>query len=265
MRPVIKFKKLNKWVKPQHLTIEGMDTLKELLRVNNWMVKVDLKNAYFTIPIHTNHQPFLRFRVGQQHYQFTCLPFGLSYVPWVFTEVMKPLAIQSMGYVCMIVYINNILLMAESINLVNRSGLCHQHTQVNHDPHSTDRVSGSAGGFYLPTIKLTRGETLPHQDGDQSELIEVPGNSGSINWEAACNFTCNSSCSPVLPIPTWRPSESTEPQQLGLQRTAVHITSGPAQKELRWWQEKLSQCNGKALIHRTTTVIIISSDASLQG
>ena len=50
--------------------------------------------------------------------------------------------------------------------------------------HSIDRVSGSAGGFYLPTIELTRGETPPHQDRDQSELTEVPGDSmstGSIN------------------------------------------------------------------------------------
>ena len=40
--------------------------------------------------------------------------------------------------------------------------------------------------------------------------------------------------------------------------------SPPAQEELRWWQEKLSQYNGKPLIHRTATVII-RSDASLQG
>ena len=74
MRPVIIHKKLNEWVKPQYFKMEGTGTLKELMRVNDWMVKVDFKDAYFTIPIHTDHQPFLRFRVGQQHYQFTCLP-----------------------------------------------------------------------------------------------------------------------------------------------------------------------------------------------
>ena len=40
----INLKKLNEWVKPQHFKIEGMGTLKELLRVNDWMVKVDLKD-----------------------------------------------------------------------------------------------------------------------------------------------------------------------------------------------------------------------------
>jgi len=110
MRPVINLKKLNEWVEPQHFKMEGMGTLKELLRVNDWMVKVDLKDAYFTIPINTGHQLFLRFVVGQEQYQFTCLPFGLSCAPWRFTKVMKPVAIflRAMG-VCMIVYIDDIL------------------------------------------------------------------------------------------------------------------------------------------------------------
>ena len=96
--------------------MEGMGTLRELLRVNNWMVKVDFKDAYFTIPIHTAHQPYLRFVVGQEHYQFTCLPFGLSCAPWIFTKVIKPIAIflPARG-VRMIVYIDDILLMAATV------------------------------------------------------------------------------------------------------------------------------------------------------
>ena len=112
MRSVINLKKLNEWVTPQHFKMEGMGTLKELLRTNNWMVKVDLKDAYFTIPVHPSHHPYLRFMVGQEHYQFTCLSFSLSCAPWVFTKVMKPIAIflRSMG-AHMMVYIDDILLM----------------------------------------------------------------------------------------------------------------------------------------------------------
>ena len=114
--------------------------------------------------------------------------------------------------------------------LADRSGLCHQYTQVDHNPNSADRVSGYAGGLHLPPIVLTRRETPPHQDGDQSDPTEVPGDStstGSINWEAACNFTCSPSCSSVLPVPTGGPSESTGPQQSGLRHIAVHIASSP--------------------------------------
>ena len=112
-------KKLNEWVIPQHFKMEGMGTLRELLRMDDWMVKVDLKDAYFTIPIHPNHQPYLRFTVGQKYYQFTCLPFSLACAPWAFTKAMKPVAIflHSMG-VRMIVYIDDILLMGDSLNPV---------------------------------------------------------------------------------------------------------------------------------------------------
>ena len=65
------------------------------------------------------HQPLLRFMVGQEHYQFTYLPLGLSCASWVFTKVMKPVTIflQSMR-VHMIVYIDDIMLMGESPNQV---------------------------------------------------------------------------------------------------------------------------------------------------
>ena len=99
--------------------MEGLETLRELLRINVWMVIVDLKDANFTIPIHPDHQIYLRFMVGQEHYQFRCLPFGLSCAPWVFTKVMKPITILLCSReVCMILYIDDILLMGESSNLV---------------------------------------------------------------------------------------------------------------------------------------------------
>ena len=112
MRPVINLKRLNEWVTHQNFKIEGMSTLRELLKTNDWMAKTDLKDAYFIIPMHPTHQPFLGLMVNQQHYQFTCLPFGLSCAPWVFIKVMKPISIflQSME-VHMIVYIDDILVM----------------------------------------------------------------------------------------------------------------------------------------------------------
>ena len=51
-------------------------------------------------------------------YEFNCLPFGLSSAPWVFTKTLKPVAalLRELG-VRMVIYIDDILIMAESMEL----------------------------------------------------------------------------------------------------------------------------------------------------
>ena len=45
-----------------HFKMEGLHLLKDLLRQNDFMCKVDLKDAYFCIPLQRNHQKFLPFQ-----------------------------------------------------------------------------------------------------------------------------------------------------------------------------------------------------------
>ena len=81
MRPVINLKWLNLWVSAEHFKMEGIATLREMLRPGDWFVKVDLKDAYFTVPIDSGYQQYLRFMLDRESYQFMCLPFGLSCAP----------------------------------------------------------------------------------------------------------------------------------------------------------------------------------------
>ena len=54
------------------------------------MVKLDLKDAYFTVPIWKGHQKFLRFIWKETLWEVACLPFGLASVPRTFSKIMKP-------------------------------------------------------------------------------------------------------------------------------------------------------------------------------
>ena len=98
-RPIINLKKLNSLVQTDHFKMEGIHMLKDLLKPGDWMTKVDLKDAYFMIPVATNHRSLLQFKWIGKTYQFNCLPFGLSSAPWVFTKTTKPIVaiLRTMG------------------------------------------------------------------------------------------------------------------------------------------------------------------------
>ena len=77
IRPIINLKALNRFVEVSHFKMEGIHMLKELLRPGDFMTKVDLKDAYFMIPIAADQRKFLRFAWQGKMYQFNCLPFEL--------------------------------------------------------------------------------------------------------------------------------------------------------------------------------------------
>jgi len=89
-RPIINLKRLNSFIVYEHFKMEGLDLVKFIIRRGDWMVKVDLKDAYFTVPVAPVHQKFLRFIWKGKFYQYICLPFGLCSAPRVFTKILKP-------------------------------------------------------------------------------------------------------------------------------------------------------------------------------
>ena len=88
-RPVIDLSTLNLRV---HKTPFKMETLQSV-RSGDWMVSIDLKDAYLQIPIHPDSHKYLRFVALNQVFQFKALCFGLSTAPQVFTRVMAPVSV----------------------------------------------------------------------------------------------------------------------------------------------------------------------------
>ena len=83
------------------------------------MVSIDLKDAYFQIPIHSDSCKHLRFVALNQGFQFKALCFGLSTAPQVFTRVMAPVSVllHRQG-IRMCHYLDDWLLLASSRPLV---------------------------------------------------------------------------------------------------------------------------------------------------
>uniref|UniRef100_A0A1X7VNT7 Reverse transcriptase domain-containing protein n=1 Tax=Amphimedon queenslandica TaxID=400682 RepID=A0A1X7VNT7_AMPQE len=72
--------------------MEGIHTFKSLLQKGDWLVKIDLKDSYFSVPISKEHRKFLCFEFRDNFYQLNCLPFVLASAPWVFTKTFKLIA-----------------------------------------------------------------------------------------------------------------------------------------------------------------------------
>merc|ERR1711893_522425 len=53
------------------------------------MASVDLKDAYFSIPVNKEDRKYLCFWWDGNLYQFTCLPNGLAEAPRKFTKILK--------------------------------------------------------------------------------------------------------------------------------------------------------------------------------
>ena len=69
-RPVINLKALNKFIVEEHFKMEGFHMVKDLIKPGDWLAKIDLKNAYFLVPVHPSHQRFLQFQWQDRLYQF---------------------------------------------------------------------------------------------------------------------------------------------------------------------------------------------------
>ena len=73
--------------------METLSTILKLVRPNCYMASVDIKDAYYSVPIAAEDQKYLKIMFEGQLYQFTCLPNGLSSGQRKFTKLLKlPLA-----------------------------------------------------------------------------------------------------------------------------------------------------------------------------
>ena len=92
-RPVINLKPLNKMIHNPKFRMETIQSVVKAVSPGDWTVSIDLRDAYFHIPIHPDYQKFLRFAVSESEaYQFRALPFGLSTAPRIFTMVLREMA-----------------------------------------------------------------------------------------------------------------------------------------------------------------------------
>ena len=81
-------KSFNKFVNYKHFKMESINNVLNIIRPNVYMASIDLKDAFFSVPIHHTHQKYLKFTFDDL-FQFTCMPSGYGPVMRVFTKISK--------------------------------------------------------------------------------------------------------------------------------------------------------------------------------
>ncbi|XP_056639418.1 uncharacterized protein LOC130446918 [Diorhabda sublineata] len=114
-RFILNLKKLNTFITPPHLKLEDNRTAKNLISQDCYLASVDLKDAYFSIPVATEQRKYLRFQFKNKILEFQCLPFGLGTAPYAFTKILKP-AIEHLRAkgLSSVIYLDDTLLIGKS-------------------------------------------------------------------------------------------------------------------------------------------------------
>ena len=274
-RPVINLKALNQFIQPEHFKMEGIHTLKDIVKPKDWMPKIDLKDAYFTIPIHTTQRKYLKFVVSGQTYKFNCLPFGLSSAPWVFTKTLKPVAalLQEMG-VRMIVYIDDILILAETkkraqeqaealVYLLECLGFIVNMKKSVLSPAQIMDFLGLTVDTVLMQLKLP-GEKLKKIRAEARKLEREGRASARALSRLIGKMNATSQVIPPAPL-FYRNLQMSCTQALerNFQNYDSELTLSQEDRiELKWWDSHMGNWNGKTLIKREIN-LTIESDVSL--
>lgn len=97
--------------------MEGLNCVKFLAERGDWIVKLDLQDAYFMVAINPYYRKFLRFYRKDNLYEYNYMPFCLCSAPRVFTKVLKPFVayFRDLG-IRLIIYLDDIFILSDSIS-----------------------------------------------------------------------------------------------------------------------------------------------------
>jgi hypothetical protein len=257
--------------------MEGVSSLQEIIRPDDFFTKIDLKDAYLTVPLHREDRKFIQIRWGGQLFQFKTLAFGLTSAPFLFTKILKPIVtfLRFQGF-RLVIYLDDILLLNSCKREAEREFLA-----------ATELLEKC--GF---VINIEKSIGTPHQVIEFLGLI-VDSRNLSLSLRAEkvdeiirlCRNLFSKGSAPlreiakVLGLFAWAikavpfaQSHYRDLQRLYIEgcvrfennlNSLVLLDSG-SKINLSWWVANLTKCNGKPML-AVDPELTIYSDASNSG
>ena len=118
-RVILNLKVLNNYIVKTKFRLESFDVIFSMIRPGDYMVSIDLKDAFHTFGMSPLFFKFLCFEWLGVRYCYTSMPFGLTSAPRVFTKVFKTVLVylRSKG-IRVSAFFDDVIIVASSINLI---------------------------------------------------------------------------------------------------------------------------------------------------
>ena len=277
IRMIIDLSDLNDSVKKFHFKMDHLDVALDLVDQGVFMSSIDLKDAYYSIPIWDNHRKYLSFQWESEMFQFNVLPFGLSSAPRIFTKILKPIfaKLREEGF-SVLGYIDDSLIMGKSVEECQRATtrlaelLTDLGFTINREKSSlvpTQQIT-----FLGYTINSVDMVVFPTEKKRQKAIKIVDELLMKKNFKirfvaSAIGFIVDLCKGIEYGAGHYRCLE--RDKVLALQRVGVQgyegsmFLSAEARKELKWW--KLNVRHRVKKIRVTQPNHVLTTDASLQG
>ena len=151
LHPIINLKFLNNHIVYEIFKMETQRAIRKELTQGDWVTSIDLKDAYFHIPVRPTARKYLRFTHLQEVYQFKALPFGLTSAPREFSRITETLgAIAHQQSINLHLYLDDWLLRARSFLK------CHQDTTTTlHQTNSLGFIINEEKSELVPTQQFS--------------------------------------------------------------------------------------------------------------
>ncbi|KAK7929150.1 hypothetical protein WMY93_005545 [Mugilogobius chulae] len=114
LRPILDLRSLNKFLRPLKCKMLTVPRVRQAVLPGDWFATIDLKDAYFQIPIWEGHRRYLRFAFAGKTYEFCVLPFGISLAPRTFTRCMDAVLASKARGLRILNYLDDWLICAHS-------------------------------------------------------------------------------------------------------------------------------------------------------
>lgn len=108
-------RKLNERTRAPHFKLPTPHRIVKYIPRGSYMTRLDISNAYWSVPIHPDHRHYFGLSFNGQYYVWNCLPFGWNVSAWALNQSLEHVRkyIQHKYGIKLFIYSDDFLIVAE--------------------------------------------------------------------------------------------------------------------------------------------------------